>query len=85
MAVFLHELAHSSLAWYGGGSCNSPKLGDIEGEAGDYYEKANFGSVSSCEIDKATQQITQVGIYKRTCFYPISEFYSTILASISLS
>jgi len=39
-AVLLHELGHSALVWYSKGSSNSPKLGGIEEDAGDYYEKA---------------------------------------------
>ena len=81
MAVFLHELTHSSLGWYGkGSSCDSPKLGYIEGEAGDFYEKTIFGGISSCEIDNTTLEIKQVGIYKGTTFYPLGEFFATILA-----
>lgn len=74
IAVFLHELAHSALVWYGRGSCDSPKLGNIDAEAGDYYETEIFGGISSCEIDKVTMKITQVGIYKGSFFYPIGEF-----------
>ena len=71
MGVLLHELAHSSLVWYRKGACNTPKLsGDIEGEAGLFYEKAIFGGVSSCEMDSATMQIMHVGIYKGEAFYP---------------
>jgi len=71
--VFLHELAHSALVWYGRGSFNSPKLGGIE-EAGEYYEKAVFGGVSSCEITKKDFEITKVGFYKGPLFYPIGKF-----------
>ena len=72
--VFLHELAHSSLVWYGGGSCNSPILGLIDGEAGDFYERAIFGGVSSCEITKNDLEITKVGFYINRVFYAIGEF-----------
>ena len=63
-AVFLHELAHSSLVWYGMGACDSPRLGCIDGEAGNFYEKAIFGGISACEIDREGLRIAQVGFYK---------------------
>ena len=76
MGVYLHELAHSSLVWYGR-SCDSPKLSGIKSEAGNYYKKAIFGGITSCEpeINSTTLQITQVGVYKGlgTLFYPIGE------------
>ena len=68
---------HLRTVWYGKGSCNTPTRlgGDIKDEAGDFYEKSTFGSSS-----EATLQITRVGIYKGTEFYPMGESYATILA-----
>lgn len=79
VAVFLHELAHSSLVWYGAGSCDSPRLNGINSEAGVYMEKAIFGAISLCEISTDNLQIKKVGLEKGGVFYPISEFSSTIL------
>ena len=73
IAVFLHELAHCSLVWYGKGCCNSPKLGGIEEEAGEYLEKTIFGGISSCEIDKQDLHIKTVGFFKGALYYPIGE------------
>jgi hypothetical protein len=40
ISVFLHELGRSSLVWYGMGAYDSPQLGSIERESGNYIEKA---------------------------------------------
>ena len=72
-AVLLHELGHSALVWYSKGSSNSPKLGGIEEDAGDYYEKVVFGGVSFCEISKKDHKITKVGFHKGLLFYSIGE------------
>jgi hypothetical protein len=78
-AVFLHELAHCSLVWYGCGSCDSPKLGGIEEEAGEFFERAIFGGISGCEIDKEELQIKTVGFFKGRLYYPISKSYHPLL------
>ena len=41
ISVVLHELAHSALVWYGLGACDSPQLGGIEREGGNYIEKGD--------------------------------------------
>jgi len=71
--VLLHELGHSALAWYSKGSSNSPKLGGIEEDAGDYYERAVFGGVSFCEISKDNLKITNVGFHEGLLLYSIGE------------
>jgi hypothetical protein len=50
IAIFLHELAHASLVWYGRGICD-PQLGGIGGEAGNFIEQEFFGGVSSAEFE----------------------------------
>jgi len=67
IAVFLHKF------WYGKGCCNSPKLGGIEEEAGEYFEKTIFGGISGCEIDKQDLHIKTVGFFKGALYYPIGE------------
>ena len=81
-AVFLHELAHSSVVWYGAGTSNSPKINGIDSasEAGNFMEKAIFGAISFCEISINDMQIKEVGLEKDGVFYPISE--STFLAFV---
>ena len=73
VSIFLHELAHSSLVWYGAGSCNSPNLNRSNGKSGEIMEKALFGGISSCEIDMNNFVVNRVGLVTEGNFYPISE------------
>jgi hypothetical protein len=76
MAAFLHELGHSSLVWYGRGACNSPRLGAIGGEAGEYIEKAFFGGIAGAEFKvqgKKPPRIKEVGLQIEGKFYILSK------------
>jgi hypothetical protein len=77
IAVFLHELAHSSVVWYYKARSHhtgSPKINSISlSEAGNYMEKALFGAISYCEISTKDECIKEVGLEKEGIFYPIGE------------
>jgi len=76
IAVFLHELAHSSLVWYGMGACDSPQLSGIERESGGYIEKAFFGGISCAEFELEPMHLVDIGIERGQVFYPIGESQS---------
>ena len=79
---FLHQLGHSSLLWYGMGTCYSPQLDGIEREAGEYVEKAFFGGISygGFELENINGmelwRLKEIGFMKDddSPFYPIGEF-----------
>ena len=73
VSIFLHKLAHSSLVWYGAGSCNSLNLNGSNGKSGEIMEKALFGGILSCEIDMNNFVVNRVGLVTEGNFYPISE------------
>jgi hypothetical protein len=79
IAVFLHELGHSSLGWYTGAhASDNPQPGGIasEREAGEYVEEAFFGGVSYCEFELDSPKPTrlvEIGLSKDGIFYPLSE------------
>jgi hypothetical protein len=75
LAVLLHELAHSSLVWYGAGRCASPKIDEINNEAGDYMENRLFGAISSCEISENDMKIRKVGLETEQFFHHISKLH----------
>ena len=60
IAVFLHELGHSSLVWYGMGACDSPQLGGIERESGEYIEKAFLGAITLCKSENSCKRMAKV-------------------------
>jgi hypothetical protein len=73
ISVFLHELAHSSLVWYGMGACDSPQLGSIERESGRYIEKAIIGGISCAEFELEPMRLVEIGVTKNGLFYPIGK------------
>jgi hypothetical protein len=58
IAVFLHELGHSSLVWY---ACDSPQLGGIEREVGEYMEKVFFGGIPCAEFELEPMRLMEIG------------------------
>ena len=70
IAVFLHELGHSSLVWY---ACDSPQLGGIEREVGEYMEKVFFGGIPCAEFELEPMRLMEIGLSKDELFYPIGE------------
>lgn len=79
ITVFLHELGHSALVWYGRGACDSPQLGGIEREAGEYVEKSFFGGISCGEFDLEPMRLVEIGLMRAGLFYPISESHILML------
>jgi hypothetical protein len=79
IAVFLHELGHNSLRWYGKEACDGPELGPREKEAGEYIEKAFFGGTSCAEFNLDPMHLVQTGITKDGVFYPIRESHILML------
>ena len=79
IAVFLHELSHSLLVWYGRGACNSPQFGGIKGEGGNYVETAFFGGVTHAEFDSNQDPMDplEIGIQKDGVFYALGESHSS--------
>jgi hypothetical protein len=73
ITVFLRELGHSSLVWYGMGACDSPQLGGIEREGGEHIEKAFLGGITCAEFELDPMRIVEIGIKKDELFYPIGE------------
>jgi hypothetical protein len=74
ITVFLRELAHDSLVWYGKAICKSPQLGGVGRDAGEFMEKAVFGGVSAAEFQmKPSIQLVEIGLERSHLFYPISE------------
>jgi hypothetical protein len=73
IAVFLHELGHSSLVWYSMGACDSWQLGSIERESGEYIEKAFLGAITCAEFELEPMRLMGIGIKKDGLFYPIGE------------
>jgi hypothetical protein len=69
VAVFLHELSHSALVWYGRGACNSPQMGGIGGEVGDYMERAFFGGTSCAEFRLDPKRLEAIGLVIDGVFY----------------
>lgn len=82
IAVFLHELGHSSLVWYGMGVCDSPQLGNIEREGGDFIEKAFFGGITCAEFELESMRLMEIGIQENGCFYPIGKSQFSMLATL---
>jgi hypothetical protein len=78
--AFLHQLGHSSLLWYGMGTCYSPQLNGIEREAGEAVEMAFFGGISyggfQLENYKGIKlwYLQEIGFMKGKIFYFIGEF-----------
>jgi hypothetical protein len=79
LAVFLHELARSSVMWYGHGPCDSAQMGGIDNEAGEYMEKRFFGGVSCGEFDIESMELLEIGLMKNDLFHPISECQFSML------
>lgn len=79
ISVVLHELAHSALVWYGLGACDSPQLGGIEREGGNYIEKAIFGGIACAEFELAPMRLMEIGIQKENQFFVIGESQFPIL------
>ncbi|EDR02102.1 uncharacterized protein LACBIDRAFT_295499 [Laccaria bicolor S238N-H82] len=71
IAIFLHELAHSALVWYGRGVCDSPQIGGIEREGGNYVEQAFFGGITLAEFELEPMQLVEIGIQQGASFYII--------------
>lgn len=69
IAVFLHELGHSALVWYGRGVCDSPYLGGIEREGGNFIEQAFFGGITLAEFVLEPMNLVEIGIEKEGSFY----------------
>jgi hypothetical protein len=79
IAVILHEFAHSLLVWYAGGACDSPRIGGIGGEGGNFVEKTLFGGITAAELKlKPTTSVTEIGVIVGDKFYPISKSQSLL-------
>jgi len=82
IAVFLHELGHSSLVWY---ACDSPQLGGIEREVGEYMEKVFFGGIPCAEFELEPMRLMEIGLSKDELFYPIDDKLATELTKLDTS
>jgi hypothetical protein len=78
MAIFLHELGHSALVWYGEGLCNAPKLGEVDREVGQYTEMRFFGGIVKGAFDTKTNDIKDVGLAKGDDFYSVASSHAKI-------
>lgn len=85
IAVFLHELGHSALVWYGKGACDSPQLGTIERESGNYVEKAFFGAITCAEFEFEPMRLVEIGVMRDELFYPIDNKMATTLTELDAS
>lgn len=78
MSVVLHEIGHSIIIWYGGGACDSPQLGGIGGEAGNFIEKRFWGGISAAEFPAGEEgnilRLEDIGLMKNGNFFPVGEF-----------
>jgi len=74
MAIFLHELSHSALVWYGEGLCNIPKLGEVDREAGEHMEMSFFGGIVKGAFDMKMKDIKAVGLAMGDNFYSVGMF-----------
>ncbi|KAF5382654.1 hypothetical protein D9615_003038 [Tricholomella constricta] len=71
LAIFLHELGHSALVWYGGGQRTTPKSDGVDREAGVYMETRYFGGIVVGAFDTKTKVIKDVGLSKGKDFYSV--------------
>lgn len=85
IAVFLHELGHSSLVWYGKGACDSPQLGSIERDSGEYIEKAFLGAITCAKFELEPMRLVEIGLKKDELFYPIDDKLATMLTALDAS
>jgi len=85
IAVFLHQLAHSAVVWYGMGACYSLQLGSIDREAGFYVEKAILGGVAFAEFELEPMRLMEIGVKKDGLYYMIDDKLGTILTRLDTS